>query len=70
MTKERALSLARSLKYGVLLKPTDPTPTEKEAVEILKEELRTCGFNWLTGRYALDALTIKERKSNGKKSNT
>ena len=52
MTVEKALELARNLKYGPLPKPNDPTPTVEEAVSIINEERRTCGFNWLTGEAA------------------
>ncbi len=51
-----ALALARNLKYGPLPTPTDPTPTPEEAASIIAEEARTCGFTWLTGACALQAL--------------
>lgn len=47
-----ALELARSLKHGPLPKPDDPTPTLQQAIEIIGEERRTCGFNWITGEVA------------------
>ena len=56
MTVEKALNLARNLKYGPLPKPNDPTPTVEEAVSIINEERRTCGFNWLTGEAAEKVL--------------
>ncbi len=56
MTKEHALDLARNLKYGPLPKPDDPTPSIEEARSIIQEERRTCGFNWLTGTAAIEAL--------------
>ena len=56
MTVVKALELARNLKYGPLPKPDDPTPTVKEAVSIISEERRSCGFNWLTGEAAETVL--------------
>jgi len=47
-----ALELARALKHGPLPAPTDPTPRPQEAVEIISQERRTCGFNWITGEVA------------------
>ena len=49
MTVNDALSMARNLRYGPLPKPDDPAPTVEEAIELIHEERRTCGFNWLTG---------------------
>lgn len=60
-TLDEALALARSIKYGPLPLPSDPTPEIPEAIEILGKSLRTCGFNWITGRVALELL----RKANG-----
>ncbi len=51
-TLKQALALARNLKYGPLPKPEDPTPSLKEALSIIEEERRTCGFNWITGETA------------------
>ena len=56
MTVEKALALARDLKYGPLPKAGDPTPSVVEAVEIIHEARRTCGHTWLTADAALDAL--------------
>ena len=56
MTVEKALNLARNLKYGPLPEPDDPVPTVEEAVSIIHEERRTCGFNWLTGKAAEKVL--------------
>ena len=56
MTVEKALSLARNLKYGPLPKLDDPTPSVEEAIKIINEERRTCGFNWLTGEAAEQVL--------------
>ena len=56
MSLEKALNLARNLKYGPLPKPDDPMPTVKEALVIINEERRTCGFNWLTGEAAETVL--------------
>ncbi|MBJ6726381.1 hypothetical protein [Geomesophilobacter sediminis] len=59
-TLDEALALARSIKYGPLPLPSDPTPGIPEAIEIVGKSLRTCGFNWITGRVALELL----RKAN------
>ena len=56
MTVEKALSLARSLMYGPLPKPDDPTPTVEEAIEIIHEARRTCGHTWITAELAEDVL--------------
>lgn len=55
-TTEDALSIARDLIHGPLPKPGDPVPTIDEAIEIIEEERRTCGFNWITGRVCLEVL--------------
>jgi len=47
-----ALELARSLKHGPLPTRDDPTPRPQEAIEIIRGERRTCGFNWITGEVA------------------
>ena len=60
MTVEKALDLARDLMYGPLPKPDDPTPTVDEAIEVIREARRTCGFNWLTGGAAENVL--RERR--------
>ena len=60
-TLDEALALARSTKYGPLMKPSDPVPDIPEAIEIIGKSLRTCGFNWITGRVALELL----RSANG-----
>ena len=66
-TLEQALDLARNLKHGPLPRPEDPTPELEEAVAIINEERRTCGFNWITGETAVDVirthLANTERKS-------
>jgi len=51
-----AISLARNIKYGPLPKKTDPKPTIDEAIGIITQERKTCGFNWLTGTKALTVL--------------
>jgi hypothetical protein len=56
MTLEKALNLARDLLFGPLPKDNDPTPTVEEAIGIIHEARRTCGFNWLTGEAAEKAL--------------
>ena len=47
MTLEDALNLARNLKYGPLPRPDDPCPDVNEAIELIHQERRGCGFNWL-----------------------
>jgi hypothetical protein len=56
MTVEKALHLARNVKYGPLPKPDDPTPTIKEAIEAIHEARRTCWHTWLTGEAAENVL--------------
>ena len=51
-----ALTIARTLKYGPLPKPEDPFPGLMEALELIREERRTCGFNWLTGAAAEEVI--------------
>lgn len=60
-TLDDALALARSIKYGPLMMPSDPTPEILEAIELIRRELSTCGFNWITGQVALEVL----RSANG-----
>jgi hypothetical protein len=56
VTVQDALSIARSLKYGPIPKPDAPMPSVEEAIVIIREERRTCGFNWITGETAEDLL--------------
>lgn len=63
MTVETALAIARDLMYGPLPKPDDPTPSVNEAIEIIHDRRRTCGFNWLTGEDAENVL--REHKERG-----
>jgi len=60
-TLDDALELARSIKYGPLMKPSDPVPDIPEAIEVVMRALKTCGFNWITGQVALELL----RSANG-----
>ena len=62
MTVDEALSIARNLRYGPLPKPDDPTPRLCEAVSLIHEERRKCGFNWLTGEKAEDILWQEREK--------
>lgn len=48
-TVHAALNLARNLKYGPLPAANDPWPTPEDAISIVREARRTCGFNWITG---------------------
>jgi hypothetical protein len=66
MTVKEALNLARSLKYGPLPKPDDPLPNVDEAIELIHQERRECGFNWLTGEAA--EQTLRESKNSHKKA--
>lgn len=38
-----------------------PPPTPQEALEILRESVRCCWFNWLTGREAVRLLAEATR---------
>jgi hypothetical protein len=58
-TSDQALDLARTLKYGPLPKPSDPTPPVKEAIWIIEEARAAAGFNWITGRVALEVLQVE-----------
>lgn len=58
-TIESALNLARSLKYGPLPKPEDPFPEPEEALELIRQERRTCGFTWLTGDAAEEVIVAR-----------
>lgn len=60
-TLDDALALARSLKYGPFLKDSDPAPAIPEAIGIIRNSVKACGFNWITGRVALEIL----RNANG-----
>lgn len=55
-TTEQALELARSCKFGPLPKPTDPTPTVVEAIEIIKGHPTMGDCNWITGQTAVQVL--------------
>ena len=56
-TFDAALELARTLKHGPLPAASDPTPTPEEAIQIIREERRTCGFNWITGEVAVNVIS-------------
>lgn len=56
MTVNEALPIARSLTFGPLPKAEDPMPSMEEAIALIHEERRTCGFNWLTGEAAEQVL--------------
>ena len=63
MTVDDALILARNLKFGPLPRPTDPYPSLDEAIELIREERRGCGFNWLTGEAAEGVLREAKREA-------
>ena len=56
MTLTQALNIARALKFGPLPKPGDPMPSIEEAIGLIHEERKICGFTWLTGEAAEKAL--------------
>lgn len=58
ITVEFALHQARLLKHGPFPKDTDDTPTVDEAIELIHEERRTCGFNWITGARCEEVLRL------------
>jgi hypothetical protein len=58
VTTESALSIARILKYGPCPKPYDPTPTVDDAIELIHQERKTCGFNWITGTVSEEVLRL------------
>jgi hypothetical protein len=64
MTVNEALELVRRLKYGPLPRPSLPTPSLEEAVRLIRQSRRDCGFNWLTGIEAEKVICaqIYERK--------
>ena len=62
MDIDEALNLARNLKFGPLPNPNDPLPTLDEAIALIREERRTCGFNWMTGEAAVDVLKAHKRE--------
>ena len=55
-TTEQALELARQCKYGPLAKPTDPTPSIDEAIEIINGDPTMKACTWITGRDAIEVL--------------
>jgi len=69
-TIESALNLARSLKYGPLPKPEDPVLEPEEALDLIREERRTCGFNWLTGEAAEEAIMAYLKQQEESKRST
>lgn len=62
MTLNDALNIARNLKFGPLPKPDDPVPSVEDAIELIHEERRTCGFNWLTGEAAEEVLRQTKKR--------
>jgi hypothetical protein len=60
MTTEKALSLARNLLYGPLPAPCAPTPSRKDAIKVLHDELGMCGHTWITGFAALEVLRAED----------
>lgn len=56
MIIDDALNIARNLKYGPIPRPHEHAPCLEEAIELIQEERRTCGFMWLTGEAAEQAL--------------
>ena len=64
MNRDDALRLARDIKFGPLPKPNDPMPSIDEAIELISEARKGCGFNWLTGAEAEEVL--RNEKGNTK----
>lgn len=62
MKTTEALRLARDLKFGPLPKPDNPLPSLDEAIKLIREARRRCGFNWLTGEAAEQALQKEKRR--------
>ena len=52
MTIEQAINIA----WGIGKFTGAKRPTAEEALKIIDEQLRTCGFNWLTGQAAREVL--------------
>ncbi|MGD0519588.1 MAG: hypothetical protein ABSA26_18800 [Thermoguttaceae bacterium] len=52
MTVEQAINIA----WGIGKFTGESKPTVQEALKIIDEQLRTCGFNWLTGQAAKEVL--------------
>jgi hypothetical protein len=52
-----ALAIARNLKYGPLAnRRPDTQITTAEALSVIQEALKTCGFSWITGQEARKVL--------------
>jgi predicted alpha-1,6-mannanase (GH76 family) len=52
-----ALKLARLIEaLPGQVKDTEPLPDVQEAFATIKAEAKTCGFNWITGRVAMELL--------------
>lgn len=62
-TVQQALTLAHRLKHGPWPAPEAPMPTLDEAIAVIQEERRTCGFTWITGETAVRVL--EEAKTKG-----
>ena len=56
MTVEKALALARDLKYGPLPTADYPMPSVEDAIDIIYESRLNCGHTWLTADEALKVL--------------
>jgi len=62
MNTKDAIQLAHHLKYGPFPCHTDLMPDTDEAITLIREERRTCGFNWLTGAEAERILQNEKTK--------
>lgn len=58
VTTDTALQIARSLKFGPLPRPEDPTPPIDEAITLIHEARGRIGFNWITGRVSEEVLRL------------
>ena len=52
------MALARDCKFGPLPRPTDPTPTVDEAIEIIRNDPTMKSCNWITGQAAIEVLRL------------
>lgn len=56
VTVREALEIARNRRDIATPGRKGLLPTLQEALDIIQQDLKTCGFNWLTGMQARDVL--------------
>jgi hypothetical protein len=61
MTVEQAIDIS----WGIGRFTDEARPSVREALEIIEEQLRICGFNWLTGQTAREVLLSAVTPTNG-----